>query len=129
MSNEQTPEELFLEQLQQALLASQPIKPKELEYRVYYDSSGNVVTYTTEDLPGDYIVITREQYNLARHDAKVKDGKLHLVHLLNTVLKIAKTESGVWRTNAHDVSVVADEDDTDSETVRCSFVTYQEQST
>ena len=124
MSDEKTIEELIFEHLQKVLRDQQERPKKELEFRVYYDDAGNVVTYSTEDLPGKYIVITREQYNMARHDAKIKDGKLIYVHLLSSVIKIAKTENGNWRVNKNDLSVIADEDDED--TVAVSYETHME---
>lgn len=47
-----------------------------LEFRLYYDEHGNVVSYSMEDLPGNYIVIDRITFDQTRFDIKVKDGKI-----------------------------------------------------
>lgn len=85
------------------------IKPIELEYRVYYDSDGKIITYTTELLDGDSVVITREQYSEARHDAKVIDGQLTMTNRISHVYKLARSTEGV-RTSKYDVGVISDDE-------------------
>ena len=38
-------------------------QPPVPEYRVYYDKSGTITAKTTELLPGDHIVVSREMYD------------------------------------------------------------------
>lgn len=47
-----------------------------LEYRLYYDEQGLVINYSMEDLPGNFIVIDRTTFDQARHDVRIKDGKI-----------------------------------------------------
>jgi hypothetical protein len=83
-----------------------PIKPKILEFRLYYDSTGKVISYTTEDLPGDYIVITQDQYTEARPDVLVKDKKIIYTHLIKHVFKLEKNTDGV-ACSKYDVSIIS----------------------
>jgi hypothetical protein len=44
-----------------------------IEFRLYYDEHGNVISYSMEDLPGNYIAIDRVTFEQTRFDIKVKD--------------------------------------------------------
>jgi hypothetical protein len=57
-------------------LADQTQTTVDLEYRLYYNDLGEVLYYTTENLPGNYIVVEKEIYNEGRYDNCVVDGKL-----------------------------------------------------
>lgn len=51
-------------------------------YRLYYNPDGTPRCYSVQDLPGDYIDITQEDYSRMSHLVRVKQGKLiHLSHL------------------------------------------------
>jgi hypothetical protein len=99
------------------MLANIPPPPPPLEYRVYYDEHGKILTYTTEDLPGDYLVITRDEYNIARHDAIVLDGVLIYTHLKRHVFKLEpdRNNTSSRRTSKYDISILADPDDSEDE--------------
>lgn len=111
--DEMTPEEeqKLLEELQEILKNVKVVAPKPLEFRAYYDSEGKITTYTTEDLPGDYIVITKDQYNLARHDARVVDGQLLFTHIKLHCMKMTRNNNEGSRTSKYDISILADDDD------------------
>lgn len=64
-----TPEEFY------AILHDVPV-PKIQQHRLYYDEKGQPLFYTMEDLSGDWIEVTALDYVLARHDIKIKDGKI-----------------------------------------------------
>jgi hypothetical protein len=81
--------------------------PTPLVYKLYYDADGRVVTYSTEDLSGQYIEITREQYAEARSDVVIKDGKIIQTHIRNHVFKLEKSEQGI-RCSKYDISIIAD---------------------
>jgi hypothetical protein len=53
--------------------APELVKP---EFRLYYDTRGNVLFYTCEKPDGDYIVIDALTYAESRPDIKVVDGKI-----------------------------------------------------
>lgn len=113
--NNLTPEQLQELQAQLAAALSTTTPPPPVQYRVYYDSEGKITTYTTEDTPGQYIVITKEQYQQARHDAVVKDGRLVYTHIKNDVVKLVRDRNNAtgFRVSKYDASVVADNDDLD----------------
>lgn len=89
------------------------ITPRSIEFRAYYNTDGSIITYTTEDIPGQYIVITSEQYAEARPDAKVIDGKFVYINSRSHVAKLAKNKTTGIRCSKYDISVIS-EDDSDS---------------
>ncbi len=53
--------------------APEIVKP---EFRLYYDSRGNVMFYTCEKPDGDYIVIDALTFAEARPDIRIVDGRI-----------------------------------------------------
>jgi hypothetical protein len=53
-----------------------PVQPAKIFYRVYYDDNGQVLFYSMQDLPGNYLDIDIEDYRLADGNAVVQHGKL-----------------------------------------------------
>jgi hypothetical protein len=82
--------------------------PIQIEYRAYYDEHGKIITYTTEKPPGDYIIITGDQYAESRHDARVIDGQLTYTHKRSHVSKLVKSNGG-QRTSKYDMSIIVTE--------------------
>lgn len=78
------------------------------EFRLYYDDNGKVITYTCDDLPGNYLVITKEQYHECRHDVIVKKGKIIPVHLYNSSYKLVKSNTGVY-CSKYDINIIVSE--------------------
>lgn len=87
------------------------IDHNKLEYRVYYNADGGIITYTTEELPGNYIVITREQWAEARPDARIIDGKLVYTHIKRHVFKLDRVAGGKYRAARWDVNILSDDND------------------
>jgi hypothetical protein len=81
---------------------------KPIEFRLYYDVNGKAVTYTTENISGNYILITREQFAEARPDVIVKNNKLIYTHLKKHVEKLVKSNSGT-KTSKYDVNILTDD--------------------
>ncbi len=100
-------EELLL--LQQLL--NTVVEPPKIEMRLYYDTEGNVVTYTCENLPGNYIVVTPQQFAEARPDVRVVGGKIVYTHKLSHVRKLVKNPGQGVRTSKYDVNVIVDADE------------------
>jgi hypothetical protein len=48
----------------------------ELEYRLYYDENGFPLFYSTENLPGIYILVDQETYLNGPKHIRVIDGKI-----------------------------------------------------
>lgn len=106
MMSEINIDEKLLAELLQRL---QKPKQEQIEYRLYYDSNGRVITYSTENLPGKYLVITREQFSEARSDVIVQNNVIVQTHLKNTVHKLKKNK--VSRVcSKYDVSIIIDTD-------------------
>jgi hypothetical protein len=89
------------------LLVNFSVEAKPIERRLYYDSEGRVITYTCENLPGDFIVVTPEQFAEARPDVLVRNGKLIYTHKLSHVTKLAPSTSGT-ATSKWDVNILVD---------------------
>jgi len=80
--------------------------PVVIEYKVYYNTTtGNILDYTTDDLPGTYITVDKDTFHRHRFDMKVKDGKL--VATKPTVGKLCPSDTG---TPCHpaDITIVTD---------------------
>lgn len=85
------------------------MKATEIVFRLYHDEQGRVITYTTENLPGNYITITREQFAEARPDVLVVDGQIELTHAMTKVRKLHTVDHmPAQAASCWDVNIVAD---------------------
>jgi len=50
--------------------------PQPVEYRLYYNEDGSPLTYTMEQLPGNYILVSQEVYISWPLHVRVRDGEL-----------------------------------------------------
>lgn len=76
------------------------------EFRLYYDDSGKVVTYTCEKLEGKYVVIDAITFAEARPDLRVVDGKV-VSHVNTTVIaKLVPDSTEGTMCAKEDVSIV-----------------------
>lgn len=80
---------------------------KPVEYRAYYDLSGKVLSYTCDDLPGNYIIITREQYAEAKPDAIVDNGKI--MHQNASILNVMVKKAVGRPCSKYDVNIVIED--------------------
>jgi hypothetical protein len=62
---------------------------KKIQFRVYYDKIGRILHYSMEDLAGEWIEVTPEQYSEMRMDVLVQDGKLVSTHNKRDIYKLA----------------------------------------
>lgn len=81
---------------------------KEIQYRLYYAADGSVLTYSVEELPGNFIVITREQYAEARSDVIVANGKLIYTHANKQFWKLTKTQDPGVKTSKYDICILSE---------------------
>lgn len=70
-------------------------------YRLYYDEHGYPLSYSMEDLPGNYIEIDQETYALSSSKVRVVDGKLKN----NTTAATAKLKPGESGTACHPTNI------------------------
>ncbi len=85
------------------------IQAQAIVFRLYHDEQGRVITYTTENLPGNYITITREQFAEARPDVLVVDGRIELTHAMTKVRKLHTVDHmPAQAASRWDVNIVAD---------------------
>jgi hypothetical protein len=88
MSEQLTEEEFF------SIWASQPeIKVNPIEYRLYYDENGFPLFFSTEDLPGNYVVVDQEMYLGGPAHIRVVKGKLK-VYQTTFGKKLVPSEQG-----------------------------------
>jgi len=89
-------------------LIEEPDK-KDLEYRVYYDKSGNIKFYTMEDVVSnyEYIVIDKETYESAKYNVVIKDKKIMEIVENNISQKLVHSDEGIV-CDKDDVSIVVE---------------------
>jgi hypothetical protein len=80
---------------------------QEIEFRVYYDSvSGDVLDYTNDRKPGDYILVDKETFHQNRFDRKVKNGKL--ISLQPVIGKLRPSVTGT-PCHCNDITIITDD--------------------
>ena len=84
-----------------------PVEIKPILYRLYYDAQGNPLFYSQEDLPGNYVDVTREIYINPPTHLRVVNNKI-VVFDTTSIKRLYPTKTG---TSCHpaDVSVVVKE--------------------
>lgn len=76
----------------------------EIFYRLYHDDHGNMLFYSMEDLPGNYIEIDVETFRSNDVNVKVRNGKIVKINPRHSS-KLVPSESGT-ACHANDVAVV-----------------------
>ena len=85
-----------------------PAEPVEREYRLYYDENGLPLFYSSEDLPGLYVVVDQDTFLNGPKNIRVIDGKIVEAQIYWTK-KIIPSSQGV-SCDPWDVCVVVDQD-------------------
>jgi hypothetical protein len=78
-----------------------------IEYKIYYDPiSGAVLDYTTDDLPGTYMIVDKDTFHCHRFDIRIKDGKIMPIRN-----KVGKLRPGSDGTACHpaDITVISNQ--------------------
>lgn len=78
------------------------------EFRLYYDESGKVITYTCQKLEGNFILIDASTFAQARPDVRVVDGKITTVQPNTVVSKLMPCDTGKSCVR-QDISIIADD--------------------
>lgn len=74
-----------------AILHAMP-EPQPVSWRLYYNTAGEPINYSMEELPGTYIEVDAETYARAPMNVRVQAGRL--IELKSAVRKLAPAESG-----------------------------------
>lgn len=101
-----------------------PAVAVKVEYRLYYDDHGRVITYTCEDLEGNYILVDALTFAQSRPDVKVIDGKILTAIAGSVTAKLIPGSEG-QRCVAEDISIVISEDEYNGETKTWKLMTYE----
>jgi len=74
-----------------AILHAMP-EPQPVSWRLYYNASGEPITYSMEHMPGTYIEVDAETYARAPMNVRVQEERL--IELKSAVRKLAPADSG-----------------------------------
>lgn len=89
----------------------EPVQPT-LECRLYYDDTGRVLFYATEQLDGKYLVVTKEQYAEGRYDITIINGEIK--YPVNKVYRKLVPSTTGTATLRNDVAIISNTE-TDSQ--------------
>jgi hypothetical protein len=78
-----------------------------VEYKLYYDDTGNVICYTCDLAEGKFIVIDRQTFAEGRHDVKVIDGRIVRISDTHVITKLVPSKGTMCA--AEDINVIVDE--------------------
>ena len=74
-----------------AILHAMP-EPQPVSWRLYYNTAGEPITYSMEELPGTYIEVDAETYARAPMNVRVQAGRL--MKLKSTVRRLVPSDTG-----------------------------------
>ena len=71
-------------------------KPVDFSYRLYYNKETNKpIAYSMEELEGDFVEVSKEQYHQGRYDVVVKNNTLVSITNMQYVRKLVPNAEGV----------------------------------
>lgn len=85
----------------------QPNSPAQIFYRLYYDDHGDLLFYSMEDLPGNYIEIDQKAFAASASNVKVINGQLKYLTTTKTKKIVPGNDIGT-ACHPNDVCVVVD---------------------
>jgi hypothetical protein len=83
-------------------------EPAAVFFRLYYDENGSPISYSMEDLPGNYIDIDADTYRLSSPRVQVINGKLIHITPKKTVTKLVPGSVGT-SCLPDNISIIVDE--------------------
>jgi hypothetical protein len=93
-----------------------PVVKQELEYRVYYDEHGAITLCTmTGDTPGNYLVVTQDEYASYFQYRVIKGKLLKIDHDAGYRVQLTKSTQGFKVVRGHAGLLIEDETYTDIE--------------
>ena len=82
----------------------------DIEYRLYYDTNGKPITMSSHSHPdGNYIVITKDQYERPNYNCRVVGGKMQFDDTNLVRVQLIKATSGMPVVKGHANLVVEEE--------------------
>jgi len=94
----------------------EPIPKQDIEYRVYYDEHGAITLCTmTGDTPGNYLVVTKQEYDTYFNYRVIKDRLVKIDHDARYCVQLTKSTKGFPVVRGHAGLLIEDEDYTDRE--------------
>lgn len=82
---------------------------KQPRYRIYYDSEGRPLSYSVDDLPGNYIEVDAATFSSPDTNIRIVDGKIVKINPPVQIAKLVPVGSGVC-CHPDNVAVVVDSD-------------------
>lgn len=83
-------------ELAEAFNNIQPPAEVKLEYRLYYDREGKPISMSSHNHPvGDYILITKHQYDFPNYNCRVVKGQLTFDLGIQFRVQLKKSSTGV----------------------------------
>jgi hypothetical protein len=79
----------------------------EIEYRLYYDETGNALFYTCEKPEGTYLVISAFKYALGDPNVMIKNGEIVKKEHKLTISKYYKSDEGT-QCSDFDINIIVD---------------------
>jgi len=81
----------------------QQFPKQQLEYRLYYDTTGRPTVMASHDYPSgnDYIVITREQYEQPNYNVRVVNGRTVVDTRDHFHVQLKRSNTGVAVVRGH----------------------------
>ena len=81
-----------------------------IEYRLYYDAKGNPISMSSHNhTDGQYVVITKQQYDSANYNCRVVGGKLQFDTVGQIRVQLVKSTTGVKVVKGYANLVVEDD--------------------
>jgi hypothetical protein len=106
------------------IIGFQEVADEVIEYRLYYDDHGRVVTYTMDKMEGDYVVIDKQTFAEARPDIRVINGRITTVNPNFIVCKLMPHDYEGTLCAYEDISILVDED-VEAKSQRWKINTYE----
>lgn len=95
-----------------------------VEFRLYYDSEGNVLFYTCDKPEGNFITVDKETFAAANPHVRVINGKISRASVNQMFCKLVPDDIDGILCAADDISLIIDESD-DVESTRWKFKVYE----
>jgi hypothetical protein len=80
--------------------------PEPVFYRIYYGDNGELICYTMEDLPGNYIEIDHATYQQGLPNIRIVDEKIKVINPSSVVRKLKPNKDQGTACHPSDICLV-----------------------